>query len=497
MGNEQAIPQQGDGGQVGFQAVVPSNPQSATATLNQSVTPTEVISPDHKMLIVIRGTRKTGKTTLVTRMRGFAFDPAYQITPAVEITEIPWKSPSKENVLVTVWDTVEKMTNTYDDSDDNTNRMDASSVDTLKKADGVVVMIDYHSGESVALAEEIIRTVPDDLPVAVFSNFMDLENSTPIIPMPLMQYMGRFFYIPGSLKSNMGLIELSKWLTAPLINAKMKFALTMHQTVQAEFQSQNNELCKSAGLFLDLLSARKHQPVVKTIREMKNGAASSQSHKYQKPYQRTRLRRGSNHNNDQQQQQQQQQTQVKQESERMAAYRERKRSEDAFWDDDVDVDTQTTVNRVIKPTVNPDREEQIKPNPLVKRRLKPSQARKQLQQQQQQRLSSTNSSNSSLSSLSSNSSNPVLKTSSNPSLNSLSTSSQNSQVKANDEPVKKKRKKVVRNGSSSQMSHQKTEPQQQHVVKRRKKKGGRPTVDTGAEVNQFQQDESHDGYDTF
>jgi signal recognition particle receptor subunit beta len=84
-------------------------------------------------------------------------------------------------VKVTVWDVVEKALLPVD-ANAFRERPDASIVDTMKRADGLVVVIDHSFEDTIALAAEIVQTALLDIPIIVFSNFTDLEGASPLIP---------------------------------------------------------------------------------------------------------------------------------------------------------------------------------------------------------------------------------------------------------------------------------------------------------------------------
>lgn len=367
MGNEQTIPQQ---------------------NLDQNNT-NDSNSPLYKMTIIIRGTRKTGKTTLVTRIKGFPFDEEYQSTSTIEITEIPWTSPDNENVIVNAWDTVEHIKSKIDVIP---NQMDATSVDQIKKADGVVIMVDQFSDESIELAKQIIIEATDELPIAIFSNFMDIETATPVIPTALTQYMGRFFYIPGSLKTNQGLAELAKWLSLPLLLAKSKLAYQAYEHSIEEYQLNYKESIQMAAEFLNSRTAYEYLESAKRksaqtsnkndeYSTLADGNASSSSHStttssqpseknplYKKPYQRRPLRRvqtTKEKTNQTPQPSSQPQTIARN------VVQKQNDDDDDFWnDDDEPAKPQTRVVRkkiTKKAVVNDDDDEVVRPNPHVVR----------------------------------------------------------------------------------------------------------------------------------
>jgi GTPase SAR1 family protein len=178
-------------------------------------------TPSYELLIVVRGLRRTGKTTLISRIRGHEFNERYNATPTLTATEMIWMSPKNEVVNVTAWDPVEKALLPIQAGEDAV-AADTTTVDRLKRADSLVILVDHRFGDTVRLADDLIRASPVDLPIVVFSNFMDRPGSSPVIPELLHQLMGRFYYIPGSLKTRHGLAEVKHWLAVPLLASKKR-----------------------------------------------------------------------------------------------------------------------------------------------------------------------------------------------------------------------------------------------------------------------------------
>jgi GTPase SAR1 family protein len=267
-------------------------------------TASEKRRPDHELLIVVRGLRRTGKTTLIMRMSGIQFSPDYLPTAVLEATEIEWKSPKGEFVKVTGWDVVEKAL-LPSDAFEKIEKPDATTVDTLKRADGLVIMIDSLFPDTQDLAAKVIREARDDLPVVVFSNFMDQEDRNPVIPEVLHPLMGRFYFIPGSMANNQGLIELSNWLSVALLASKKKLYWNLYKALESDLMAANVELTATAELFIELESAKTSLPKFRPPRRTTEGeechpaeqaieaieAAKPEKKKgYEKPYRRRQQR---------------------------------------------------------------------------------------------------------------------------------------------------------------------------------------------------------------
>ena len=225
----------------------------------------KAVQAQHELLIIVRGQRSTGKTTLVRRMQGGDFEEEYNPTSYLDSSEIPIKSDvfDNETVNVKVWDVVEKAL-----LPPETNRKieypDATTIDTYKRADGLVVVIDTRHDDTVELAEKIIDGAPLDLPVIVFSNFQDEESVNPLIPERLMSKIGRFTFLPGSLKTNQGLIELSNWLKIPFMYMKKKQYASLLKLATEDLDVALMESREKAINFLQMDTALKNMPKIPT-----------------------------------------------------------------------------------------------------------------------------------------------------------------------------------------------------------------------------------------
>ena len=194
---------------------------------------------------------------MIRRMKGQSFNPAYEPTPGLEAIEIPWKTNKNMNVKIRIWDVVEH----YLTEKSATPLPDATSVDTLKRANGLVILMDSRDPESVDLAVELVSGAPEDLQICVFSNFIDEADSvSPVIPEKLQAEIGRFFFIPGSLKTNQGLIELAKWLELPMTAAKRKMYADLFRATDEDLRTLESEFTETARNYQTLESAKAHMP---------------------------------------------------------------------------------------------------------------------------------------------------------------------------------------------------------------------------------------------
>ena len=240
MGNEESV------------AEIPATNKS----MQQNAAPKQ--SPDHELLIVVRGTRRTGKTCLISMMQGAQFNEEYNATPQISASEVMWKSSDNENINITIWDVVERgllPVDTYEKKES----ADSTTVDTLTRADGLIIVIDKRFKDTYELAEKIIRETNPYLPILVFSNFID-ESVDPVIPVNLQNLMGRFYFVPGSLKRNQGLNKILEWLQVPLIASKKRMFYNLYKKYEEDLMMKNVEFTATAEHFVLLETAKDFVP---------------------------------------------------------------------------------------------------------------------------------------------------------------------------------------------------------------------------------------------
>jgi hypothetical protein len=214
---------------------------------------------EYESIILVRGSRKSGKSTLISRMRGRPFNPSYETTNQPISCEIPWKTDSGQSVKLKIWDVSEH----YFTSNPRRQR-DPKVVSTLQNATGLIILLDSRDSESVQLADKLLGESPETLQIVVFSNFADEEGVLPLIPERLQRYIGTFYFIPGSLKTNLGLIELSKWIKLPLTAAKRRMYADKFRVADETLRDLSEKLNATAKLFQTETIARSHMPELRT-----------------------------------------------------------------------------------------------------------------------------------------------------------------------------------------------------------------------------------------
>mmetsp|Transcript_14741 Transcript_14741/g.17247 ORF Transcript_14741/g.17247 Transcript_14741/m.17247 type:complete len:324 (-) Transcript_14741:40-1011(-) len=151
------------------------------------------------MKIVIRGDRKSGKSSLLRRLQGLSLSETYRATPEIECQVINW-SYKNDFVKIDFWDTVDvgltidgtsfESIGTVVDPDklagiprnaDGTGShkvglLDARIVNPYLGAHGVVVIFNPYTQDSLEYIRSICENVPQHLPILLLSNFADLKS---------------------------------------------------------------------------------------------------------------------------------------------------------------------------------------------------------------------------------------------------------------------------------------------------------------------------------
>lgn len=111
----------------------------------------------------------------------------------------------------------------------------------------------------------------------IFSNFSDDDGVLPLIPERLREYIGNFYFIPGSLKTNRGLIELSKWIKLPITAARRRMYADKFREADEGLRDLSEKLTITAKLFQSEAIARSHMPEIRTKPPPQPAVATAQS----------------------------------------------------------------------------------------------------------------------------------------------------------------------------------------------------------------------------
>ena len=211
-----------------------------------------------QITISLHGKRRSGKTTLLSRMRNIEPPPNYEPTPTMESMEFLWKSMGNpdETIKITVWEVVERAIRGAD-VDPEAILPDASTVDTFKRSDGIIVMYDPTDDESARYAVGVINEAPDEVPILVIANFLDTRKYEPAVH-ELMEFVStRIVHIQASSLGMRGLSSVASWLDEPLIYHRKMMFHTLAEHIQKEMATLRDDLRNlSATVDADLYDAR-------------------------------------------------------------------------------------------------------------------------------------------------------------------------------------------------------------------------------------------------
>ena len=160
------------------------------------------VTASTELLILIRGGKKTGKTSLLKRMSGRPVSENYEASTITQKTTIKWKPANNQETIVTI---------TLLDVVSMNPRLTTTAHGAPQ---GIIILYDPRDSESVTYAAQVIENTPSNIPIALLTNFQDVITAD-LHPM-LRAYSNRCFPISSSMITNLGLAELSHWLELPL-----------------------------------------------------------------------------------------------------------------------------------------------------------------------------------------------------------------------------------------------------------------------------------------
>nr|CDS25987.1 GTP binding protein Parf [Hymenolepis microstoma] len=145
----------------------------------------------YNLKVVIRGERKTGKSSLLSRLTGESFSSNYTPTDEIKVACILWNyQPTNTPVKIDVWDVVDKgrqrevkhgnISNGYISKLTKRNQtatamasLDSSFIDVYKGANCVILIFDLTNKVTFEYVRRELPRVPYSVPVLVIGNFRD------------------------------------------------------------------------------------------------------------------------------------------------------------------------------------------------------------------------------------------------------------------------------------------------------------------------------------
>ncbi|KAK8852768.1 Rab-like protein 6 [Tritrichomonas musculus] len=181
-----------------------------------------------ELLILIRGDKKTGKTSLLKRMSGRPFTEQYEPSTITQTTTIKWRPDNNSGsaVSITLLDVVSM-----------NPRLTTTAHGTPQ---GIIVIYDPRESNSVNYAVQLIENTPSNIPIALLTNFQDVITAD-LHPL-LRPFTDRCYAISSSMCTNLGLSELSHWLQLPL-------SLNVYQAYKKLLDHTNREVTRLKSMF--------------------------------------------------------------------------------------------------------------------------------------------------------------------------------------------------------------------------------------------------------
>lgn len=178
-----------------------------------------------QLLISIRGAKQTGKSSLQRRMCGKPFTEEYSATTITQARVINFAPKTKPGtvVAITLLDVV------------SMNARIAATSHGLPH--GVIVIYNPAVKETVDYALSVIQETPRNIPIALLTNFQDVATAD--LHPRFRPYVQRCFTIGSSMKTNLGLAELARWLELPFALSIYASYKQMHTHAQKEIKRLN------------------------------------------------------------------------------------------------------------------------------------------------------------------------------------------------------------------------------------------------------------------
>jgi GTPase SAR1 family protein len=188
-----------------------------------------------EFLLLIRGYKKTGKSTLIKRMKSKPFSESYVPTSVTQIEKIRFFPENDHEVSIVLMEAI-----TQNPVIEKTQYGNPS---------GLVLLYNPQNIETVKFCLKIISSFNQFFPIALISNFYD-QHSLEIHP-SLKSLQEKAYHISMSLKTNYGLKELSNWLKFVHSFHIRNFYLNLLQQTEKEIEHISSSDFESSSLYTE------------------------------------------------------------------------------------------------------------------------------------------------------------------------------------------------------------------------------------------------------
>eukprot|EP01060_Flectonema_neradi_P029067 TRINITY_DN3938_c0_g2_i1.p1 TRINITY_DN3938_c0_g2~~TRINITY_DN3938_c0_g2_i1.p1 ORF type:complete len:689 (+),score=187.15 TRINITY_DN3938_c0_g2_i1:41-2107(+) len=169
----------------------------------------------YNMKIVIRGERRSGKSSLLRRLQGKYHDEGYNQTPQISAATVHWCSEfTQDPVKVEVWDVVDSgfITQEIEDHHKSLNAppgievqvSDASNVNVYRDAHCAIFVIDATRSDALEYLKTQLPNVPRGVSVVVLRNKCDLTDDVVITEKDILKVLEKQQPATTSLLTEVG-----------------------------------------------------------------------------------------------------------------------------------------------------------------------------------------------------------------------------------------------------------------------------------------------------
>eukprot|EP01135_Chromosphaera_perkinsii_P005348 Nk52_evm29s343 gene=Nk52_evmTU29s343 len=236
------------GNEIGKQSAGSENDPTHVQKMGKNLQRKFAYGVQYNMKVVIKGDRNTGKSCLMSRLKGGRFIEEYVPTQEIDVANIHWNHKGTNDIVkVEVWDVVDKGRTTrpkntlkLSNETDVNPVLDAEFVDVYKNAHGVLMVMDITKKWTMDYCVREVEKVPADLPVLVLCNFRDLGAERVVKEEDLVYWVdtcGRkdIHWIETSMVNGFGLRYIYKFFDLPFLKLQK-------ETLQRQLEINERDL---------------------------------------------------------------------------------------------------------------------------------------------------------------------------------------------------------------------------------------------------------------